>query len=69
MVRLVVGTLLAVGRGKLTVAEFGAVFESLSRVHASGAARAQGLFLSRVEYPAGLVPVGELPAGLPYFAQ
>ena len=69
MVRLVVGTLLAVGRGKLTVADFREVFESLNRVHAGGAARAQGLFLSRVEYPAGLVPAGELPAGLPYFAQ
>jgi len=68
MVRLVVGTLLTVGRGKLTVEEFRQVFESLNRVHASGAAKAQGLFLCRVAYPSEIVPAELLPAGLPYFA-
>ncbi|UOR04793.1 tRNA pseudouridine(38-40) synthase TruA [Hymenobacter aerilatus] len=68
MVRLVVGTLLTVGKGKLTPEEFRQVFASLNRVHASGAAKAQGLFLCRVEYPAGLVPTELLPTGLPYFA-
>ncbi|QIX61487.1 tRNA pseudouridine(38-40) synthase TruA [Hymenobacter lutimineralis] len=68
MVRLVVGTLLDVGRGKLTPAQYGDVLRSLQRVHASGAAAAQGLFLCRVEYPAELVANVTLPVGLPYFA-
>ena len=67
MVRLVVGTLLTVGRGKMSPEQFGEVFRSLNRVHASGAALAGGLFLCRVEYPAELVEGVELPAGLPYF--
>ncbi|MFD2785687.1 tRNA pseudouridine(38-40) synthase TruA [Hymenobacter rubripertinctus] len=67
MVRLVVGTLLSVGRGKMSPEQFGQVFRSLSRVHASGAALANGLFLCRVEYPPELVEGVALPAGLPYF--
>jgi tRNA pseudouridine38-40 synthase len=51
MVRLVVGTLLDVGKGKLTVAQFRALIERQDRSLASGAAPAQGLFLHRVEYP------------------
>lgn len=69
MVRLVVGTLLTVGRGKMTPEEFGQVFTSLNRVHASGAALANGLFLCRVEYPAELVAGVDLPLGLPYFSK
>ncbi|TGE14931.1 tRNA pseudouridine(38-40) synthase TruA [Hymenobacter elongatus] len=67
MVRLVVGTLLLVGRGKLTPAEFKAILLAQSRVDAGGAAPAQGLFLSRVEYPLGLVPEAAVPVGMPYF--
>ena len=67
MVRLVVGTLLSVGRGKISPQEFGEIFRSLNRVHASGAALAGGLFLCRVEYPAELVNPALLPTGLPYF--
>lgn len=51
MVRLVVGTLLDVGRGKLTVAAFEAAVASKNRIRASGAAPAEGLFLAKVEYP------------------
>ncbi|WP_181304889.1 tRNA pseudouridine(38-40) synthase TruA [Rufibacter sp. XAAS-G3-1] len=51
MVRLVVGTLLDVGKGKLTVAQFREVIERQDRRLASGAAPAQGLFLHRVDYP------------------
>jgi tRNA pseudouridine38-40 synthase len=68
MVRLVVGTLLAVGRGKITAAEFKAILLAQSRVDAGSAAPAQGLFLSRVEYPEGLVPEAAAPTGMPYFA-
>ena len=56
MVRLVVGTLLDVGRGKLTPAEFQELLWRQQRVAASSAAPAQGLFLSRVEYGEGIVP-------------
>jgi tRNA pseudouridine38-40 synthase len=51
MVRLIVGTLLSVGKGKLSVAEFGAIIRSQDRSKASGAAPAEGLFLTKVEYP------------------
>ncbi|MFB9862918.1 tRNA pseudouridine(38-40) synthase TruA [Rufibacter immobilis] len=51
MVRLVVGTLLDVGKGKLSPAQFREVIERQDRSLASGAAPAQGLFLHRVEYP------------------
>ncbi|MBC6608328.1 tRNA pseudouridine(38-40) synthase TruA [Hymenobacter sp. BT188] len=66
MVRLVVGTLLSVGRGKLTPEEFGHILHTQSRIAASGAAVAKGLFLSRVEYPSELVAAEE-PTGMPYF--
>ncbi|MGI4834990.1 MAG: tRNA pseudouridine(38-40) synthase TruA [Janthinobacterium lividum] len=56
MVRLVVGTLLDVGRGKLTPAEFQQILYRQQRIAASGAAPAKGLYLSRVEYTAGIVP-------------
>lgn len=69
MVRLVVGTLLTVGRGKMSPQEFAEVFRSLNRVHASGAALANGLFLCRVEYPADLVTGVLLPTGIPYFSR
>ena len=56
MVRLVVGTLLDVGRGKLTPAEFQQVLHRQQRVAASGAAPAKGLYLSKVEYGPDIVP-------------
>ena len=60
MVRLVVGTLLDVGRGKLTPRQFQALLWAQRRVDAGGAAAARGLFLSKVEYAPGVVPAGEV---------
>lgn len=51
MVRLVVGTLLDVGTGKISVEAFRAILASEDRRQASGAAPAPGLFLSQVSYP------------------
>ena len=56
MVRLVVGTLLDVGRGKLAPWQFQELLWAQRRVDAGGAAPARGLFLSRVEYGPGVVP-------------
>lgn len=56
MVRLVVGTLLDVGRGRLTPRQFQELLWAQRRVDAGGAAPARGLFLSRVEYGPGVVP-------------
>ena len=56
MVRLVVGTLLNVGRGKMSPRQFQQLLWAQRRVDAGGAAPAQGLFLSRVEYEDGVVP-------------
>jgi tRNA pseudouridine38-40 synthase len=54
MVRLVVGTLLDVGRGKLTVKQFEEIISSKDRSKASGAAPAEGLYLVKVNYPGHL---------------
>ncbi|MBF9253179.1 tRNA pseudouridine(38-40) synthase TruA [Pontibacter sp. 172403-2] len=51
MVRLVVGTLADVGKGKLTVKAFEQIIAGQDRSKASGAAPAEGLFLAKVEYP------------------
>jgi tRNA pseudouridine38-40 synthase len=50
MVRAIVGTLLDVGRGKLSPEEFAKVTDSKNRCRASTSAPAQGLFLWEVEY-------------------
>lgn len=55
MVRLIVGTLVDVGKGKLTVAQFEHILASQDRSQSSGAAPAEGLFLARVEYPEGVL--------------
>lgn len=54
MVRLVVGTLVDVGRGKLTVQEFEQIIASQDRRKSSGAAPSEGLYLAKVEYPSEL---------------
>lgn len=54
MVRLVVGTLVDVGRGKLTVEEFEQIVASQDRSRSSGAAPSEGLYLAKVEYPSEL---------------
>ena len=52
MVRNVVGSLLALGTGELSVQEFEQIFRGLDRTKAPAAAAPNGLYLSRVEYPA-----------------
>ncbi len=51
MVRAIVGTLLEVGQGKLSVDEFKKIIESKDRGAAGASAPAQGLFLVDIEYP------------------
>ncbi|MEG0468255.1 MAG: tRNA pseudouridine(38-40) synthase TruA, partial [Mucinivorans sp.] len=51
MVRSIVGTLVDVGRGRYTVAEFRTIIESRDLARSSAGAPAQGLFLSDVVYP------------------
>lgn len=55
MVRGLVGTMLRVGRGKLTIPEFRAAIESRDCTRADFAVPPQGLFLMEVRYPAGLL--------------
>lgn len=51
MVRAIVGTLLNVGKGKITIEEFNEIIESKSRSKAGFSAHACGLYLTKVEYP------------------
>ena len=51
MVRAIVGTLMEVGRQKMTVDEFGAVIMCKDRCAAGDSAPAQGLFLHKIDYP------------------
>jgi tRNA pseudouridine38-40 synthase len=51
MVRAIVGTLLDVGRGKLTVNDFREIIEARDRGRASTSAPARGLYLVDVAYP------------------
>jgi tRNA pseudouridine38-40 synthase len=51
MVRAVVGTLILVGRHKLTVEEFCRTIERKDRCQAGDSAPAQALFLEEIEYP------------------
>jgi tRNA pseudouridine38-40 synthase len=51
MVRAIVGTLLEVGKGKLTVDDFRKIIEAKDRGAAGASAPAAGLFLVGIEYP------------------
>lgn len=51
MVRAIVGTLLQVGRGQMSVDEFVSVIESQNRGRAGSSAPGHALFLECVEYP------------------
>ena len=55
MVRGLVGTMLRVGRGKLTIQGFRDAIESMNCVNADFAVPPQGLFLMQVSYPEGLL--------------
>jgi tRNA pseudouridine38-40 synthase len=50
MVRAIVGTLIEVGRGKLTVTDFEEIIDSQDRTKAGFSAPAKGLFLTDVKY-------------------
>lgn len=52
MVRAVVGTLLEVGKGKLTLEEFKGVVDKRNRSEAGMSAPGYALYLSAIEYPA-----------------
>ncbi len=51
MVRAIVGTLLDVGKGKITLDEFKKIIESKTRSNAGLSVHACGLYLEKVEYP------------------
>lgn len=51
MVRALVGTLVDVGRGKITPDEFGEIIEARDLSRASSSAPAEGLFLTDIVYP------------------
>jgi tRNA pseudouridine38-40 synthase len=51
MVRAVVGTLIEVGRGRMSVEEFAEVIKSGSRSNAGESMPANALFLEDVKYP------------------
>lgn len=51
MVRAIVGTLLDVGRGKITLGQFEEVIQSSDRCVAGDSVPAQGLFLEEISYP------------------
>jgi tRNA pseudouridine38-40 synthase len=51
MVRAIVGTLMEVGQGKLSIDEFKKIIELKNRGAAGASAPAQGLFLVDIEYP------------------
>lgn len=51
MVRAIVGTLVDVGRGKISVEDFARIIEYRDRKLAGTSAPAEGLYLTRIEYP------------------
>lgn len=57
MVRAIVGTLLEVGKGKLSVENFREIVEAKNRNVAGTSAPAHGLFLTNIEYPESLKPL------------
>jgi len=51
MVRAIVGTLVDVGKGKISQDEFVKVIEAKDRSKAGQSAPAEGLFLTKISYP------------------
>ncbi|QKZ13384.1 tRNA pseudouridine(38-40) synthase TruA [Spirosoma sp. KUDC1026] len=64
MVRAVVGTLLAVGQGQLSVASFDDIIRARDRKRAGRAAPADGLSLVEVGYPAEVFTMRQNPPAL-----
>ncbi len=50
MVRAIAGTLLDIGRGKITTDDFRKIIESKNRCDAGYSVPAKGLFLENIEY-------------------
>ena len=63
MVRAIVGTLIEVGRGRMTLEEFCQVIERKDRCQAGESVPAHGLFLTRVEYGADGTSSPSRPSG------
>ncbi|MDW8297618.1 MAG: hypothetical protein RMJ97_12125, partial [Raineya sp.] len=57
MVRAIVGTLLEVGTGKLSILDFEQIIQARNRNAASASAPPCGLYLTAVNYPFELVPI------------
>ena len=57
MVRAIVGTLMDVGRHRLTVDGFKQIIDSRDRCSAGDSAPAQGLFLHKIVYPDNLFEI------------
>jgi tRNA pseudouridine38-40 synthase len=55
MVRAIVGTMVDIGKGKLTVEDFSRIIESKDRSAAGSSAPACGLYLVKVEYKEGIL--------------
>jgi tRNA pseudouridine38-40 synthase len=55
MVRRLVGTLVLVGEGRLSVEEFTTILAAREKAHPGAAAPAKGLCLTNVEYPARMI--------------
>jgi len=51
MVRAIVGTMIEIGEGKLSLEDFQKILESNSRSEAGQSVPARGLFLAKIEYP------------------
>jgi tRNA pseudouridine38-40 synthase len=51
MVRAIVGTLLEVGKGKISITDFKDIIEKKDRSAAGASAPGEGLFLANIEYP------------------
>ncbi|MBW6533583.1 MAG: tRNA pseudouridine(38-40) synthase TruA [Mariniphaga sp.] len=60
MVRAIVGTLLEVGKGKLSLNDFRKIIEKKNRGAAGASAPAHGLFLANIEYPEELKVPGSI---------
>jgi tRNA pseudouridine38-40 synthase len=51
MVRSIVGTLIEVGHGRMTLAEFEKIIQSKDRKNAGRSVPAEGLYLMKIKYP------------------
>ncbi len=55
MVRAIVGTMLEVGKNKISIPDFREIIKSKKRSNAGYSVPAEGLFLTKIEYPKGLL--------------